>query len=393
MTGDHDHPDWNDDRSFEITAPIPTAEVASRTTAPLGRILADAYHSGREGVITVALPGDDGRIPITVRQGRVISVAHPKTTIQGILDALTRAGIVQHRDVERVERESNRRGVYLEDHAVESGLLSRGTIAAAREKAAVELLMDLLLRRDIETVVVWSQPRGTREMFALPIPYLLKEAQRRAQSAPVLRRAVPDPNAVFAKTRHAEIRWEDLKISAAERQVFFFVDGYRTVSDLAMATCQSEFEVMTALHALLEMKLVSPVEPGAPRGSPGTRAGRASLFRIAALLAATVAMLCLFAAAMVVSEGRPAAGPAPGDAFAALIRRIPEQRVLIALRMYDFLVGGIPSSFDDLLNEGLATPEDRRAWVALSGGLELRREGPSEGPAKMPPENEASRTP
>ncbi len=354
--------------------------------SPLYRALLDAYRSGRDGVITVFRSGEDARTPITLRQGRVVSVAHESTTIQGVVSVLVRVGILSDRDLAKAQREAARREVYLEDFLVQRGLVSKGTIAATREKAAVELLMDFLLRPDLEVTATWSVLRGVRDTFALPIPYLLKEAQRRASLEPAIRRTVVGSDSVFAKTsdvqgRGAPARWEDLKMSAAERQVYFFVDGRRTVADLILATSQSEFEVSLALHGLAEMKLVAPVPGGGP-GNALLHAARSSTQR---LLGLTFAVLVLLGSIYLVlamgSGGGDSTLPRPGTSpFESLLQEAPLRRVAGAARIAD-LYGDVDlASYEDLVRAGLALPEDRRAAILLRAGGTDPREAPGAGP-------------
>lgn len=340
----------------------------------LYRALLDAYRSGRDGVITVFRPGADTRTPITLRQGRVVSVAHDSTTIQGVASVLVRVGILSDRDLARAQREAARREVYLEDFLVQRGLVSRGTIAATREKAAVELLMDFLLRPDLDVTATWSILRGVRETFALPIPYLLKEAQRRASLAPAIRRTVTGSDSVFAKTRDvrgqgAPARWEDLKMSAAERQVYFFVDGRRTVADLILATSQSEFEVALALHGLAEMKLVVPVQGVGP-GNAILHAARSSTRRLLGLTFAVVLLLgSIYLVLAMGSSGGDSTLPRPGSSpFESLLQEAPLRRVAGAARIAD-LYGDVDlASHEDLVRARLALPEDRRAAILLRAG-------------------------
>lgn len=348
-----------------------TREISKSGIHPLVHVFVEAYRSGRDGIVTVSLPREDIRIPLTLRQGRVVSVSHESTTIQGVARVLARVGILSEQDLARAEREAVKRGVYLEDYLVQKGLVSKGTIAATREKAAVELLMDLLSRDDISVTVSSSQLRGIREAFSLPIPYLLKEAQRRSTLAPTIRRAVPGPDSVFAKASQVRgqgspVRWEDLRLSAAERQVYFFVDGRRTVADLMLATAQSEFEVSRALHGLLEMQLVVPVVGGRSDAAIA-HVVRSSTRRIAGM---AIAIVCLLGAIytfvnLEAYRENPFVSRANTPAFETMLREAPLIRLMGAIRIADLFGDVDITSHDDLVLARLALPEDRRAAMLL----------------------------
>lgn len=355
-------------------------EPGASSGSPLYRVLLEAYRSGRDGVITAFRSGEDTRTPITLRQGRVVSVSHDNTTIRGVASMLVRVGILSDRELEKARREATRREVYLEDYLVRQGLISKGTITAAREKAAVELLMDFLLRHDLEVTATWSAPRGVRETLALPIPYLLKEAQRRASLAPAIRRVVTGLDCVFAKAsdvhgREAPVRWEDLKMSAAERQVYFFVDGRRTVSDLILATSQSEFEVALALHALVEMQLVVPVH-GAGPGRATRHAERSAMARIGGLSVAVLGLLGAIYLVLGVGSGGGSASPRP-NLFESLLQEAPLRRVAGAIRIADLCLDVDPTSHEDLVRAGLVLPEDRRVAALLRAGRSDPRDAAS----------------
>lgn len=356
-----------------MTSPPRDPETAVPRASPLFQALVEAFRNNHDGVITVFHAGVDTNIPITLRQGRVVSVAHERTSIQQVASVLTRVGILSSRDLARAQREASKREVYLEDCLVERGLVSKATIAATREKAAVDLLMDLLLRKDLKVTTLWSVVRGVREAFALPIPYLLKEAQRRASLQPLIRRTVSGPDCVFMRAcdvrgSGAPVRLEDFQLSAAERQVYFFTDGRRTVADLMLATSQSEFEVAHAIHNLVEMKLIVPVTRATPENAIA-HAARSSIRRLVGLTVAIVALLAAIHLVFDMALGRkpfePWAGQSP---FHSLLQEAPVRRIEGAVRIADLCEDVDHRSFEDLVRARLALPEDRRAALIMRLG-------------------------
>lgn len=334
----------------------------------LRALLVEAYKQNRDGTITVMRRGSETRVPITLRQGRVVALTHPATSASGVTKILVQVGLITEKALAKAQAESAKRGIYIEDYLVQRGIVSRGTIAAVRERVALELLMDLLLAKDLEISFSWTPQRGVRDMFVLPIPYLLKEAQRRVTLGPLVRRSVPSLDRVFVKATYSAgkeppPRWEDLNLSASERQVYFFVDGRRTVADLILATSQTEFEVLAALHNLLEMRLIVPVERAVDVGAVA-HAGQSAMKRVfgLAVVGALLLTLIYFLAASGISL--PSGGRSD-TILRQVIRAAPVQRLLGAMRAAD-LYGDVPvASFDDLVAAGLAMRADRIAATLL----------------------------
>jgi len=339
---------------------------------PLYAALNRVFDENRSGVLTIA--HDDTRTAVTVIQGRAVSVNHENTSAASVMSLLERSGLIAERDVIRAERESRKKGIFLEDAILSRGLVSEGTLSSTREKLCLEVLIDLIIRPDIGVTAVWSFRRGTREMCSLPIPYLLREAQRRRTHLPTIQRSVPSTELVFAKTstmsgKPGDERWEDLQLSVAERQVYFFVDGRRTASEVALATCQSEFNVSQSVQALLEMGLLETVKDKAP-ASVGPLASRAAVLRLASLVLAIVLLLGLTAFSLHLRMG-------DGNATQRLMQSYPFKEVRLsgprnrlkgAIRLYEMSYGEPPDSFETLFREHFVLRKDRKAAATFPMG-------------------------
>jgi hypothetical protein len=358
---------------------------------PLFAALAECLKDPRAGLVNVT--EGDLRTSISVSQGRVTAVTHPDTTTSAIVDLLQRVGLIDARAAPRAERLARKRGMLLEDALVAAGLVSGVTLGNVREALCREVVLALLLRRDVEVTTVWSTRRGSRDSCLLPIPFLLKEAQRRATEAPAIRCTVPSADLVFVRSPRLAgssepERWEDLKLSVQERQVYFFVDGRRSVTDLTLATCQSEFDVSRALHSLAESGLVRRVAAGEKPSA--VAAASASAIRRAASLVIAVAALVAFIGLGFwrFATRNPLAAGAP-EPFRAIASEASDQRIAAAMRVYHLSTGRPAESFQDLLSEGLVLPQDLRAaatFQTADGFLLLDDGGPRAEPAAPSPE-------
>lgn len=310
--------------------------------------------------------GDGSRGTIQVADGRVTGVECDDLAPARLLDLMRRAGILEDRQVARLERYTRKTGMDPVSAALETGMISRATLAALREATAREALLRLLLERDLRANPVQQESPGfPGRDLSLPLPFLLKEAHRRHQEAPAIRQVVTGPDQVFVRTgagRNPDLRrWEDIQVSPAERQIFFFVDGRRSVEDLALATCQSIHEVgrgLAALHAAGLVQSLTPREAARRRTrDPGTSAGRSSLLRLAAMtLALALAIVGLRGA----SQMTPPA-PRGTDDFHLLLRQASDLRVQAAGCLFRMREGRPPADFEELLDHRLVVPGDRRA--------------------------------
>lgn len=310
--------------------------------------------------------GDGVRGTVQVGDGRVTGLECDDLAPARLLDLMRRAGILEERQVARLERYTRKTGTDPVSAALETRMLSRATLAALREATARETLLRLMLERDLRANPVQQETPGfPGRDLSLPIPFLLKEAHRRHQEAPTIRQVVTGEDQVFVRTgagRDPDLRrWEDLQVSPAERQIFFFVDGRRSVGDLALATCQSIHEVSRGLAALHASGLVQSLTPQEAarrrRRDPGKSAGRSSLLRLAAM---TLALVLAFLGLREASRLAPPAGPGTDD-FHLLLRQSSDLRVQAAGCLFRMREGRPPADFEELLDHRLVVPGDRRA--------------------------------
>jgi hypothetical protein len=340
---------------------------------PLFGLLAQAFRQNLEGTVTIPLPGMEAASLVVVG-ARVVQVSHPDTSSSAVLGALQRAGLFSDRDLPRIEKAARKAAIPMDEGAVAAGAVSTGTLASVREALCRETTIAMLLDRSLRPTAAWAPVRGVRESCALPLPFLLREAQKRHQEIPNIRRVVSGPEAVFGRTSamrpDAEERWEDLKVAAGERQVYFFVDGRRTVAELALATCQSEFEVSRALSSLTEAGLVRAIT-SADSTPASSRASRSALRRLAALLVAVVVLVGGIAWGS--WTGRIAPSPSLEDAtrdpYRTILRNTSQRRLLGAIRQYRLGFNRPPGSFQELVEEHLVLPGDERAATIL--GLDV----------------------
>lgn len=351
--------------TWDRTPDTPAAPVQAGSPPPLFGALHWAVQHQWRGVI--AFEAEDGsRGMIHVGDGRVMGLDCDSLSPARLMDLLRRSGILDDRQVERLARRARKTGMDPVAMALETGMVSRGTLAAIREAVARETMLALMLERGLRArQVPEERPGPAVRDLSLPIPFLLKEAHRRHQEAHAIRQVVTGEDQIFVRTGtgmgSSLLRWEELPMSPAERQVFFFVDGRRSVGDLALATCQSVHEVsraLASLHAAGLVRALSPQEAARRRkGGADKAAGRLSLWRMAAMtLALGLAIVSLREASVqtpTILHG--------GDTFHQLMRQASSLRVQAAGCLFRMQEGRPPRDFDELLEHHLVVPGDRKA--------------------------------
>ncbi len=317
-----------------------------------------------DGVLQVR--AGDAQATITVMQGRVVEVVHERTSPGAVVDLLVHAGVLTPEDVARAVRGAGGRNSPVDAAVRAAGFVGEATLANTREFLCHEVLMDLLLRTDATVSEPAAPGRLRREMCAMPVRFLLREAQKRATEEPAVRQVVPSDDLVHVRTAALSSpggarRWGDLPLSPAERQVFVAVDGERSVAEVARVTGQSRYKVARALKTLIEMDLVRPAGPPAvgsggpgpaqarPAGGPTGNAvaiGTARMVRVAALALLLAALVRLGVAWVGDTSGA-------GEAWAAVVTRGANGGLTEAARVYHLIHGRPPASHDDLAREGL----------------------------------------
>lgn len=305
-----------------------------------------------DGVLQVR--AGDAQATITVMQGRVVEVVHERTSPGAVVDLLVHTGVLTPEDVARAVRGAGGRDTPVDAAVRAAGFVGEATLANTREFLCHEVLMDLLLRADAEVSGPAAPGRLRREMCAMPVRFLLREAQKRATEEPAVRQVVPSDDLVHVRTtalssRGGVRRWGDLPLSPAERQVFVAVDGERSVAEVARVTGQSCYKVARALKTLIEMDLVRLASPPAVGPTGNTVAsGTARMVRVAAL-ALLLAALVRLGVAWAGDGGASGAG----EAWAAVVTRGANGGLTEAARVYHLIHGRPPALLDDLAREGL----------------------------------------
>ncbi len=356
------------DNSYD-QASAPAAQAVQRRLPPLLRAIATIYQRNASGTLNVA---DDSGIFMSmfVKDGRILNVAHPDLSSDAIARLLLDIGLVTQRRMDRAMRQSRAAETTLDSFLASSRIVSPVTIHHLVDARCAELLLAVMGTDGVKVSFSRARPDGIRKNCQIPLPWLLKEFRRRESERASILSAIPDQSASFVRTAVLESEpvdelWEDLEMTAAEKQVYFFVDGVRTLDQLSLATGQSRFAVMRAVAGLIRSgDVVATLEPGRRRA---TRHGLRSSGRALALIVVALAVLAGTGAAVLrghvadVSEIIGLRSSAWGNLFETAARHRVDGAVLV----HSFITTDDEPAPDKLLEHGLILPSDIRAAVSL----------------------------
>jgi hypothetical protein len=240
-------------------------------------------------------------------------------------------------------------------------------------------------------------PEPLEEITPIPIPYVLKDAGRRIREWPLLEKRVPSQDAVYAKapgtigeilgtqgggvrevdpnTRVDEEAALEGEIGGNERIVYYYVNGRKTVGQIAMASSLGAFETTKALYRLAGQGYVRLL---AEEGE-GERKREATifplLFQIAfyMFLGAVVALLVFWRIGGLAGAAG-GLGPMTAVELQPVLLAPQQERVRLALEVYHAETGVFPEQLRALVDEGLLEDRDLQG-EALGGDPSYTRLG------------------
>jgi len=260
------------------------------------RALATIYQRNASGMLNVSRDNETF-LSMFIKEGRILNVSHADVSSGAVGSALLAAGMITQRRLDRAIKRSIAAKTPLDSWLAQSRTVSAVSIHHIVDSRCSEVVLETMNAEAVQVSFSRTLPEGLRKNCQIPLPWLLKEFKRRERDLPAIMARIPDNKAAFIRTAslasapEPEV-WEDLDLGAAEKQVYFFVDGTRDVDQLAAATGQSSFSVMRAVASLIsDGFLVATLEPARHRKA---RHGLRVSSRAAALtigIAAFVGML------------------------------------------------------------------------------------------------------
>ncbi|MFT5431007.1 MAG: hypothetical protein ACI9OJ_001686 [Myxococcota bacterium] len=227
------------------------------------RVITVMYQKANTGVLSAM--GADGETRIHLQDGKVVGLETEETPEWTLEEFLVSSDTLSVRELRSALKRAEAKGQTLEDYLVASEMVTRDVLGRFIELEIREILFRLFERSGITCRFEKSEaPQANPWISAIPIPFLVKEAAKRGEKWPDLRRKIPHHDIVFDKVdAHIEsVLGSDRRIDVTpnERVVYFYVNGKKTAHQVAFAACLGEFDAFSALARLRELELITQLK-------------------------------------------------------------------------------------------------------------------------------------
>jgi hypothetical protein len=257
----------------------------------LERVLGVMESETRTGVLEAVTADQSARIHL--RNGYVVGVSRADGSSRWRLgDYLSESGAVTVEQILAAQREATKKGLDVEEVLVKHGRISEDGLRRFADTLLLDELMPLFRMDSPDFKFLEERPIPARYATQLPVPFVLREAERQAGRFDALRQRVGHPTAIYRKDASVMgevLGYEEpargesaLDLTANARAVYFFLDGERTVQAVAHAAALTLFDTYVALSELMDVWLVTVVS--AMSNSSGRPVGRSHLPRVVTVL-------------------------------------------------------------------------------------------------------------
>jgi len=223
----------------------------------------------------IVVKGDGKDAEIVVISGVVTEVKSEMTESSALVHLLLNTGIVSDETVRKVKSSKETQGMPLLEALVATGSVSQSVVTEALEFLCYEALVDLLLQEYVVVTIEEVQTTAKKEMCAIPVRFVLRDAQKRVEELPQVTKVIPNESMVFVKAltltgRLSTKQWVEMPLEPQDRQVLVLVNGRRSVKEISRLTGLTMFRVSKALKNLLDLGLIRQVEKPLPatQGKP-----------------------------------------------------------------------------------------------------------------------------
>jgi hypothetical protein len=364
-------------------------------TTDLREVARVMYEQSRTGVLEVT--GADGPVEIHLKEGKVVHAVPPPGSDWLLGHVLVESGTVPEKKLFRLLRRQRKTGRPLESLLIEQELVTRDILGKYLDLQIRETVLPLFLREDVTTDFRDEPPVVNDLVRPVPIPFLLKEVEKRAKEWPILRRLGLTLDEVYDKTGESIGRFlvDDApdvpggQLGASERLAYYYVNGHKTVRQVAFASCLGEFEALRAL-ALLKRRGFVNLREKKGRGEEAevpTIWPRLVTVAFSLVLAALVAGLVLVQPAQLRQLFGALTGSA--DLRSGAVLRAQEAELRTAIDLHFALLGRYPQALPELAAAGVLPGEQLAALLSGGWRYEADREtyslAPGAGLLRMDP--------
>jgi len=303
---------------------------------------------------------------INVSNGKVVNLISPDFSPEKVIDVLNRMRVLSAEAVIKANKVAERENIKPTQAAINLQLAQESTVSRVQEFLLKEALLQLMMDETAEVSFARELPGSIAHALRMPIPFLLKEAQKRQKEWPAIKTKVPFMRAVFKRKTATDpvtgnkLAWEDLPLQGVEKIVYFFLDGDRTVSQIADSAFISEFDSARAIYSLLNRDLAVKVTYYQDENKEG------KIKKSKGGLAISIAYIIFFVIMGLIGFGLSNVwmgklAPHNINKISNLMEEQSRERLNTAMSVFKIRNGRWPEDFNELLEAKLALPGDKKA--------------------------------
>lgn len=227
-------------------------------------ILKLLYSNGKTGLLKVQ--SAEGELLLHFREGKIINVEMPRGQEWIIGQYLTQGEVLSSRRLVKALDLAAKKNKTPEDVLVDKRYISPDVLKRYMDLYTREVILPLFGKVGLVcSFQAADEPIENKWLPPVSVPYLLKEGERRAREWPLLNKRIPTSDIVYVKDKSfiSQVVKDgeengsplfsdklDPELGANERIIYYFVDGRRSVKQLARASGLDLFSTYRAMHNL-----------------------------------------------------------------------------------------------------------------------------------------------
>jgi len=256
-------------------------QVKKKEQLSFAGILKLLYTNRKSGILKVQ--SAEGELLIHFNEGKIVGVEMPRGQEWIIGQYLTEGEVISVRKLYKALRISTQRGSTPEEVLVGRKYVSPDVLKRYMDLYSREVILPLFGKVGLVCSFVAEEPVENRWLPPVSVPFLLKEGEKRAKEWPLLAKRIPSPGVVYGKDKSfiSQVVKDgddqgnplfsdkvDPELGANERIVYYFVDGKKTVKQLARAGGLDLFSTYKSLYTLENKFMVKVLKT---QGEEGVR--------------------------------------------------------------------------------------------------------------------------
>ena len=235
------------------------------------RIFQQVYEERVTGVLSVQTAARS--LQLHFADGAIVDLVCTPEDTSRFTEFLVASEALTPKALEKLVRKAERSGRGIDDYLIASKRFTEDVLARYLELHLRETILELMTMTGVRCELRTDAPQRNLWVSPQPVPWFLKQAKLRQAAWPGLRQRIASDALVFEKDpQHistvlgqgvvsvgttqgaAPAASEEARVhfGAAERSVFYFANGRKTVTQIGFAAGLSEFETYRALVTMFD---------------------------------------------------------------------------------------------------------------------------------------------